>query len=144
MNNIPVFVDSDVIIASLLSQNGAAYYLCTHQGNYTLTISDISQNEIERVARRLHISQEQTQERLNTLNIVALPQDKKYLEEMHIYVHDLLDSHIVLGAYTAQVSFLLTYNTKHYHIDKIKQNLSIITLTPARFLQYLRSKAPIA
>ena len=55
------------------------------------------------------------------------------------YVSDIKDIHIVAGAVISKADFLISYNLKHYHQDKIKQDFKIILLTPARFLQYLRS-----
>lgn len=47
---IKVFLDSDVIISSLISQKGAAYFLIQEKINLKLIISNISQKELFRVA----------------------------------------------------------------------------------------------
>ncbi len=55
------------------------------------------------------------------------------------YTSDINDAHIVVGAKKARTRFLISYNLKHYKIEKIKQDLNIIIVTPAKLLQYLRS-----
>lgn len=82
-------------------------------------ISDLSKIEIEEVVKRL------------TLN----------LKDLKNLVHQSLkldDAHIIAG--TKKAKFLITYNLRHFKIDKIKADLGIIILTPADFLQYLRSQ----
>ncbi len=49
------------------------------------------------------------------------------------------DAHIVLGAKQAKGKFLVTYNIKHFLVEKIREDVGIIVLTPAFLLQYLRS-----
>ena len=56
------------------------------------------------------------------------------------FVFDYNDAHIVAGVKESSANFLVTYNLKHFKKDLIKQNLKAITLTPALFLQYLRSR----
>jgi len=60
-------------------------------------------------------------------------------QEYKDYVSDPDDVHIIAGAAEADADFLITYNTKHYLVDKIKAELDIIVHTAAQFLQYLRS-----
>ncbi len=55
------------------------------------------------------------------------------------YVLDIDDAHIVAGAKKAKVQFLISYNTKHFKADKIKNDFDIILTTPSNLLQYLRS-----
>lgn len=74
------------------------------------------------------------------LKIVQIRKKSKHLKKTFgDYVIDLNDAHIIAGANKAKVRFLISYNTKHFQIDKIKQNFNIIVTTPANFLQYLRS-----
>lgn len=136
-----VFVDSDVVISSLLSQSGAAYLLL-HTNNLGLFISNISQRELAVVIIRLALDLEKLRElEKERLSIVVLETFPQAIENTYAkYVTDLNDAHIVAGAAKANVKFLITYNIKDYKIDKIKQDLDIVVLTPARFLQYLRSR----
>jgi len=55
------------------------------------------------------------------------------------YVTDVNDAHIVAGAVIAKAKFLITYNVRHYKTEKIRSKLEIVILTPAKYLQYLRS-----
>lgn len=138
--NKGVFVDSDVIISSLLSTKGAAYLLLNDLKGL-FTISNISQKEIEKVADRLEISQDKLKfllaKKFKKVMLPAnLPEIKKAFQS---YVKDPDDAHIVAGAAKSKAKFLLTYNIKDFNRQKISEDLGITVLTPAQYLQYLRS-----
>lgn len=140
MSKRGVFVDSDVIISSLLSTKGAAYFLLNEQKD-KFTISNISKKELREVADRLGIGQNKlqslTKERFKS---VKLTKDlTKIKGEFKDYTSDPDDAHIVAGAVQARAKFLLTYNIRHFNRQKISDDLGIIVLTPAQYLQYLRS-----
>ena len=61
-------------------------------------------------------------------------------QEYGNYITDINDAHIVAGAHSARVKYMISYNLKHFKTDKIKDELDILLLTPALFLQYLRSQ----
>ncbi|MEK7543753.1 MAG: PIN domain-containing protein [Patescibacteria group bacterium] len=136
---IRVFVDSDVIISSLISKTGAAYLLM-QDTRINRFISDVSHVELKRVADVLHLSQKDLQKLVDAqcrvVKIGEYPGERKRMAE---YTRDLHDTHIVLGAKLAKAKFLVTYNLKHYLVEKIREDLGIIVLTPAFLLQYLRS-----
>lgn len=130
-----VYVDTDVIISSLISSSGAAYILLEKtKENYM--ISNLSEDEVLKVGKRLKISEIKTRNLLKKLNKVKI----KKTEDFKKYILDPNDSHIVAGAVTAKVKYLITYNTRHFLADKIKDELGIILMTPPFFLQYLRSQ----
>lgn len=138
MDQINVFLDSDVLIASLLSHQGASFEILSNT-SINKIITKTIRDEVTDVAKRLDISLSHDcifqkldirSIRLNKTRIV-----KTYLS----YVLDVEDSHVVAGAHVARTQFLLTHNTKHYHLELIKRNLNIITMKPGNFLQYLRS-----
>ncbi len=129
------FVDSDVIISSLISQKGAAYMLVNKEGIQKF-ISTISQKELEIVTDRLSLNKNHLKIVINQkLKVVQLKENKKTEK----YVFDINDSHIIDGAIASKSNYLLTYNIKHYKIEKIKKDLGIIIMRPAEFLQFLRS-----
>jgi len=136
-----VYVDSDVVISSLLSRTGTAYYLL-NDSTITPIISSVSREEIEKVILRKGIEQEQFRELIQKrLKIVTIKQSVSALKVKYLsYVLDVNDAHIVAGAKAANVDFLLTYNLKHYKTTKLKADFNIHVLTPALFLQYLRGK----
>lgn len=137
---IPVFVDSDVIISSLISSTGAAHFLLNQADNLSLFISTLSQKELEIVTERLQLDRETLHRLLNKrFSKVELVNAEDIRKKYIKYVLDTNDAHIVAGAEKAGTRFLITYNTKHFKIDKIKKDLGIIVVTPATFLQYLRS-----
>jgi len=136
-----VYVDSDVVISSLLSRTGAAYHLLNYS-TITLIISSISLTEIKKVISRRGMEQKQFEQLIQKrLKIVTIKQGVSTLKVKYLsYVLDINDAHIVAGAKAAKVDFLLTYNLKHYKTTKLKDDFNIQVLTPALFLQYLRSK----
>ena len=135
-----VFVDSDVIIASLLSSSGAGYFLISMH-SINLFISSVSQKELERVMSRLHINNAKLDELIHSTLLITPLSDSVFdiKKAFGSYVFDIDDAHIVAGAQASDVKFLITYNIKDYHVEKIKKDLHIIVLTPGHFLQYLRS-----
>lgn len=135
-----IFVDSDVVISSLLSQFGASFSLLNSDSVKPI-ISPLSQKEIEIVCDRLNINKRKLTAVLkNKLHIVHVAGSLSEIKQSFTkYVFDINDSHIVAGAKAARVKFLITYNVKDFKIDKIKKDLDIVVLTPGKFLQYLRS-----
>lgn len=137
---VKIFVDSDVVISSLLSPSGAASILMD-DSEARLFISDISNRELIEVTKRLKIEDSKLETLLkNKFKIFKLSLDRKTRMEYSAYTLDPNDVHVVVGAKKAKVKFLITYNNKHYKIEKIKQDLNIIVLRPATLLQYLRSR----
>ena len=135
-----VFVDSDVIISSLISQKGAAYLLL-HTDTLTMYISSLSQKEIEIVLDRLNIAKNDFKNLIEKrLQVVSLMKSVSAIKkDFQRYVGDIHDAHIVAGAKEANVQFLLTYNMKDFKIEEIKEDFTIMVMSPGQFLQYLRS-----
>lgn len=139
MSKRAVFVDSDVIISSLLSEKGAAYFLLNEQKD-KFTISNLSKKELRKVADRLEIGQDKLESLTKGLKTIKLTQDlTKIKRDFEDYTSDVNDAHIVAGAVKAKAKFLLTYNIRHFKKHKINKDLGIVILTPAQYLQYLRS-----
>lgn len=135
-----VFVDSDVVISSLLSSLGAAHLLL-NEANLDRFISNFSVNELKLVVERLDIENEElTQLVKDRFTIVKL---NKRLSEIKSdykkYTFDENDAHIVAGGVASKAKFLITYNMKDFKVDAIKQAFGIICMRPAQILQYLRS-----
>lgn len=149
MSKDRIFADSNVIITSLLSKKGASYLLlnqpnkpwdCFASQNKFI-ISNVSKKELERVADRLEITQDKLhsliQKRLKTVRLTSdLTKIKKDFED---YTSDPNDAHIVAGAAKAKAKFLLTYDIRDFNRQKISEDFGITILTPAQYLQYLRS-----
>lgn len=136
-----VFIDSDVIISSLISSSGAASILL-HQKDIIPIISPHSQSELDIVVKRMNLDLDLFgQLAQNRLKIIPLTKKIDELKlEYQPYVTDINDAHIVAGAHAAGVKYLITYNLKHFQVEKIKNQLNILTMSPAQFLQYLRSR----
>jgi len=137
---ITAFVDSDVVISSLISKLGAAYFLI-NETSLKFFISNISLKELKVVVKKLGLKNEAL-ERLvkKQFYITSLKTDLKKIEEKYKdHVMDINDSHIIAGVVKSKAKFLVTYNLRHFNVDKIKRDFDILIMTPARFLQYLRS-----
>lgn len=140
MKAITIFIDSDVVIASMLSFSGASHYLL-HMIKQKMYISTYSQKELQIVMERLGIEINKL-ERLekDVLKIVTLHDRLEQIKKEYMkFVLDENDAHIVAGAAKAKAKFLITYNTKDFKNDAIKDAFGCIVTTPANFLQYLRS-----
>lgn len=136
-----IFVDSDVIISCLLSQSGAAYLLLSLT-SFEFFISSLSKKETEKVVRRLRIESKMLKILIGkNFEVIKLSESVREIKKsFNQYVLDEDDAHILAGAVSAKADFLISYNIKDFKIEKVKQDLNIIILTPGNFLQYLRSR----
>jgi len=136
-----VFLDSDVIISSLLSSLGASYQLINNK-NAICFISDISYRELILVSKKLNLDESKlktlTKEKLKVIKLRKSL--KKIKSDYENYIKDLNDAHVIAGAVQSKAGFLITYNIRHFEINKIKEKYRIQIMTPGNFLQYLRSK----
>lgn len=136
-----VFVDSDVIISSLISSSGAAYFLLNQAHGLKFFISNISQNELLEVAKELKLDQAKLKNLLRK-RFEKVPIKEK-LAEIKLscceYTIDPGDAHIIAGAKESKANFLVSFNVRHFKTDKIKKDFNIAVITPANLLQYLRS-----
>ena len=137
---LTVFLDSDVLLSSVISQKGAAYQL-TLQAGLIRCISNYSALESKRVALGLKLPDKDLSGQINKCQIVDLRTSPKEIKKKYLkYVHDEDDTHIVAGAVESSARFLVTYNLKDYLSELVLKDLKIIILTPGIFLQYLRSR----
>ncbi len=141
MTRKKIFVDSDVVLSSILSVNGAAYFLL-NKTKLELFISNVSVIELERGVVKLNLDKQKLTNLVkNRVKVVRLKESIREIKEVfQEYVFDENDAHIVAGAVEAKTKLILSYNLRHYNHSKLKQDLSIIVKTPAEFLQYLRSR----
>ncbi|TSC87585.1 MAG: Uncharacterized protein G01um10147_563 [Microgenomates group bacterium Gr01-1014_7] len=131
-----VFIDSNVIISSLISETGASHILLNNP-ELELFVTDKSVEEMEEVADRLSLSKKKLKNLIKMkFKAIKLGEFKQDIEN---YVLDADDAFILAGSKKARARFLISYNTRHFKADKIAQDLKIVVLTPAQFLQYLRS-----
>lgn len=140
MEEIKVFLDTDVVISALLSETGASYKLL-NDTRFKKIISKIIVKEINEVSRRENIRKDAVRTITKKTKLTPLSLSKEKLLKMYSkYVFDAEDSHVVAGAYISKSDFLLTHNIRHYHVIKIKNDLGIKVIRPGEFLQYLRSR----
>lgn len=136
MKKRKIFVDSDVVLSSLISNKGAAYFLL-NKTVLEFYISNVSLMEIERGVEKLNLK---LQDLVNLVRskfkLVKLKVEKNKFQD---YVFDPCDEHIVAGARQAKAKLILSYNVKDFNIIKLRADFKIIVKTPAQFLQHLRS-----
>ncbi len=141
MKKAKLFIDSDVIISSLISTSGAAYYLLNKTNNVELSVSNYSLTELDIVVKRLRLNKDALdkliKQKFKVLQIsLSLEAIKKKYKE---FTTDINDLHIVAGAKQGKVKFLVSYNLRHFYSEKLKSQLDMILITPAKMMQYLRS-----
>lgn len=140
MEEIKVFLDTNVFISALLSDKGASYKLI-NDTKFKKIISNTVIEEIIEVSKRENINIDAARAILKKTKKTPLFLSKeKLLKAYSKYVLDEEDSHVVAGAYISKSDFLLTHNIKHYLLVMIKNDLGIIVMKPGDFLQYLRSR----
>ena len=140
MGQDQIFLDTDVIISSLLSSKGASFQVLTNL-QIAKVISKVVKQEVKEVCQRHDIDYTKGKRNFKNFRITTLKLRKQQLITKYIdYVTDEGDSHIVAGANDTQSPILLTYNIKHFNVEKIKRELGIIVMRPGEYLQYLRSK----
>lgn len=140
MEEIKVFLDTDVVISALLSDTGASYQLI-NDTKVKRIISKTIKEEITKVSRRKNIGKTAVRIILKKTKAIPLFLSKEKVLRMYSkYVIDAEDSHVVAGAHISKSDFLLTHNIRHYHVIKIKNDLGIKVIRPGDFLQYLRSQ----
>ncbi|MEK7497696.1 MAG: PIN domain-containing protein [Patescibacteria group bacterium] len=135
-----LFLDSDIIISSFISKTGAASFI-VNQKDLILSISNLSEKEIRIVMARLKIERKALDKVSDNFIKIGLKENTTTIKEKYSkYTSDPNDAHIVAGAVKSKSKFLISYNLKHYKSEAIKRDFDIILTTPAKFLQYLRSR----
>lgn len=138
---LKVFVDTDVVISSLISSTSAAFILLNQTDEIDLLVSDKSNEEIEKVIKRLDLDIKKARNLINKrFSIVQLKRIQNLKSEFKDYVLDVNDAHIVAGAKAANAKFLVSYNTRHFKTDMLKEDFNIILCSPGNLLQHLRSQ----
>lgn len=139
MGKIKVFLDTDVIISSILSETGASYEII-RSSEFVKIISISVQKELVEVGLRKNVDSRKLGLRLSKVKTIAAHLSKsEVLKRYGRYVNDEKDSHVVAGAVKSKSDYLLTFNVKHYQIERIKTDLGVTVIKPGVFLQYLRN-----
>lgn len=136
-----LFIDSDVIISSIISNTGAAHMLLNDMQGVLLFLTNLSISEIDDVVKRKNLDKVKLKEVINKrLKVLDIKEREENIKRKYsLYVNDENDAKIVAGASLAKAEFLITYNVRHFVLNKILEDFKIKVLTPGLFLQYLRS-----
>ena len=136
MKTFTAYLDSDVIVSSCLSTTGAANLLI-NQKTLVKFYTNVQKQELEIVFERLSITPSKLSQTLEKCTLVTLKSPN--LDSFSKYTTDPNDRHIIAGAVVSGSKFLISYNLKHFHLESLKRDFNLNTLTPAQFLQFLRS-----
>ena len=138
-SQLEVFFDSDVIISSLISNKGAAHILLNTTAIRPI-ISNIQTEDLSIVAKRLDLGLNRLDDLIKKeFKVIEVKVSRIEIKKLYLkYVLDSNDAHIVAGIVASKPSFFVSYNLRHFKIDKIKTDFKAISLTPAQLLQYLR------
>jgi predicted nucleic acid-binding protein len=100
-----------------------------------LYLSNFSTLELERVVSRLQLDPEKLQKVISTrfASVKINQSNEKVQERFAHYLRDIDDANVVAGAKIAKVTFLVSYNIRHFESDKLSQDFQIILLTPGFF-----------
>ena len=103
-----VFVDSDVVISSLISSRGAAYFLLT-QSSITPVISSISHSELRIVVKRMSFELGELESLVNShIEVCPINKNLEMLKkEYSQFVTDINAAHIVAGAHISKAPYLI-------------------------------------
>ena len=139
MAKIKVFLDSDVVISALLSSKGASYEVINNP-EIEKFVSNGVVEEVKDVAFRLSIPESSITKIFKNFKLLqSVGKKEEIVKKYTEFVNDLEDAHIIAAADILRVRFLLTFNSKHYRVERIKNELGILVIKPGFFLQYLRS-----
>ena len=105
-----VFIDSDVVISSLLPSSGAALLLL-NQSTIKPVISSISFKELRIVINRISIEPEKLEVLIkNRFEVFPINKKLEKIKEEYIqFVGDVSDAHIVAGAHEAKIKYIISY-----------------------------------
>lgn len=131
-----IFLDTDVLVSSLISNKGAAYLLTFNTPkNVNIFTSQKLLEELKEVSKRLELNTTREKLLISLLKVSKTKSSNTFTK----YVNDAGDEHVIKGANEAKALFLVTYNIKHFKKELIKKDLNILVSTPAEFLQFIRS-----
>ncbi|MBD3280340.1 PIN domain-containing protein [Candidatus Dojkabacteria bacterium] len=133
-HNKNIFLDTDVLISSILSSRGASYWLIHKTENLNLYTNSETLEELNKVVTRNKLTADKIY-----LEKLIVNTDRTEYSDFQSLLNDRNDEHILRGAVNSNSEYLVTFNKKDYKIDLIRATFNIITLSPGEFLQYLRS-----
>ena len=125
-----IFLDSDVVISSVISKRGAAHFILNESKNKKI-ISNYSVEEMTRVAKRGKVDEKGLSYFINkSLKIVKSKKSlKKIKKEYKKYIKDENDAHIVAGANQSKAKIVLT----PFVFNELRSSFLIPFLFPSKF-----------
>jgi len=143
MPKFNIFLDSSALIASAISETGAAHVLLQlgESEDILLTISEMVVVESERsIAKKSPRNLNDLRSLIKTakLRIVDDPSRKEVEANLYL-IEDPNDVPILLAAMKAHVDYLATHNRKHFLDDpKVTERSGIKIGTPGDVLAWIR------
>ena len=137
MEKVKVFVDTNLLVSALISQKGASYEI-VQNSNIVKIISPTVSKELTEVSKKFRFRNKDVETILKHLSLKKVSLKKEKLEEIYSrYVIDPKDTHVLSSAKESKTKFLLTYNIKHFRVEKINNDFGIIVIKPEiNFFQF--------
>jgi len=141
-----VFLDSNVIIAGLISSTGASAAIRNlgETGHIRIVISQHVLTEIDRVIqtkfsdRFPHLIDQFRAFMQNAAPLLTENPPAARVRQAEAAITDPGDAPILAAAKSAQVDYLVTLDVRHFHTPRVRAHLPIPILTPAEFLAVFR------
>ena len=144
MGKIPVFLDSSVIIASLLSATGGSFYIINSlKDEFKFQINEYALSEIQKVLKAKFVTQPSLQSRLflilGTAKISILPNPPRRNEKQAAQYISKIDATILASALTHS-DYLITLDNEFLkpEITIMSNKKSLIILKPKDFIEKFR------
>ncbi len=141
-----VFLDSNVIIAGLISSTGASAAIRNlgEAGHIRIVISQHVLTEMDRVIqtkfsdRFPHLIDQFRTFMQNVAPFLTEDPTPARVREAGAVITDPADAPILAAAKLASVDYLVTLDVRHFHTPRVRAYLPIPILTPAEFLAAFR------
>ena len=138
-----VFIDTNVLIAGLLSPAGASAAIrdLGETEEILLVLSRQVLVEADRViSTKFPLFLDRYRIFIKNLNpLLAEDPLAAQIQEAEAVIHDPDDAPILAVVKRARVDYLVTLDTRHFHTPKVRAFLPIPILTPAEFLTAFRN-----
>jgi predicted nucleic acid-binding protein len=141
-----VFLDTSALIAGVVSATGAARELLRlgEARVIDLVVSRQVLTEADRnISSKLPSILADYQMLLEYLGL-AIVEDAsaQQVREATLVIHHK-DAPILAAARQANVDYLVSWNTRHFHTEKVRRFVRFAIVTPGEFLQHFRRNLPI-
>ena len=138
-----IVLDSDVIIAGLISSKGAGRFILKeflHRKDFVFLSTVLQIKEIKKVFKRDKFVWKIEEKLWMKFKNKTLKVNPVNIKKFYPYVFDKKDAYILAAAVCGKACFLVTYNLRNYFIEKIKEDFDILVFNPGYLIQFCRQQ----